>query len=290
MQGALLLALAVTGCDSIGSDFRSMSEVLMPPSPQEAAQWAVDTTDSENMRRGVVLLGTSAFGGVDAYVKLYRFYVGERTIDDPLVKAAAISALARFGRPEDAELIAKQLLPARQGPEDMTPPPHGSSSPHVRLAAAIGLQRIHNPAVVQTLWTTLQDHGESQETRVELAIGLGQYPQDDVFHALVAVLDHRELTVNLAALDSLRLITGNDLGLDRSRWLGWYATTPQSDRFVARNDYLYPTFQRHMVFWDYVVFWDIPKWETPGIPTGLNDDGKRKTYDAPTAAVDPPIG
>ena len=270
LGAAVLFALAQS-CDTIGSDFRSMGDVLAPPSPQEAAQWAVDTTDAENMRRGVALLGTSSFGGVDAYVKLYRFYV--KDMRDPLVQAAAIAALARFGRPEDAVLISERL---------------SSSFAHVRLAAALGLQRLHNVAVAETMWKKLQDESETQETRVELAIALGQYPQDDVFGALVSALDHSELTVNLAALDSLRMMTGNDLGVSRARWLSWYQSAPLEKRFVAENVYLYPTYQRHMVFWDYVIFWDIPKWESPGLPAGLDDRGARGTYDAPTPPLVPP--
>ena len=251
-----------------------MGDVLVPPTPQEAAQWAVDTTDAENMRRGVALLATSSFGGVDAYVKLYRFYV--KDMRDPLVQAAAISALARFGRPEDAVLISERLA---------------SSFAHVRLSAAIGLQRLHNATVTEAMWRKLQDESEEQATRVELAIALGQYPQDDVFQALVTSLDHSELSVNLAALDSLRMMTGNDLGISRARWLSWYSSASVERRFVAENVYLYPTYQRHMVFWDYVVFWDIPKWESPGIPTGLNDGGAHGTYESTTPPpVQPPTG
>lgn len=247
-----------------------MGDVLSPPTPQEAAQWAVDTTDAENMRRGIALLGTSSFGGTNAYVQLYRFYVKE--MKDPLVQAAAITALCRFGEPQDAVLIAERL-------DDKWPP-------QVRLAAAIGLQQLHNPSVTQPMWLKLKDENELQETRIELAIGLGQYPQDDSFQALVTALDHSELSVNLAALESLRMMTGNDLGLDKVRWLGWYNTTAVQDRFVKQNFYLYPTYKRHLGFWDYLVFWDIPKWETPGIPKGIVAAGERKTYgDQP--ATDP---
>ncbi len=258
------------GCDTIGSDFRSMGDALMPPSPQEAAQWAVDTTDPENMRRGVALLGNSTFGGVDAYVKLYRFYAED--MKDPLVQAAAISALGRFGRVEDAPLLAKGLM---------------SPFKPVRLASAIALQRIHCPAVAEPMWKRLLDENEEPEVRIELAIGLGQYAQDDVFQALVTSLDESELAVNLATLDSLRAITGNDLGLSRVRWLAWHAATPPAERFRSQNSYLFPTYQRHLGFWDYVVFWDIPHWETPGLPVGIAGTGARSTHDDPTAV--PPL-
>jgi hypothetical protein len=283
------ITLAIGGCDTIGSDFQSIGEKLAPPSPQEAAQWAVDTTDSENMRRGTVLLGTSAFGGAAPYVKLYRFYA--KDIKDPLVQAAAITALSRFGDPADALLLAEKLAPAAEdGSVAAQAGKGGSPFPKVRLASAIGLQRLHNrdPIVVETMWRRLQDETEEPETRVELAIGLGQYAQDDVFQALCAALDQSELSVNVAARDSLTQITGVDFGLDKVRWLGWYTMTPESKRFIAQPPYLFPTFQRHLVFWDYVVFWDIPRWESPALPRGLADAGARSTYPtgtAPPAAV-----
>jgi hypothetical protein len=267
------LLLSLTACDTIGSDFQSMGDVLMPPSPQEAAQWAVDTTDPENMRRGITLLGNSTFGGVDAYVKLYRFYAED--MRDPLVQAAAIQALGRFGRVEDASLLAKRL-----------------DSPFipVRLASAIALQRIHSGAVVEAMWRKLLDENEDPEVRIELAIGLGQYAQDDVFQALATSLDQSELAVNLASLDSLRAITGNDLGLSRIRWLSWYGATPVAKRFLAHSAYLYPTYQRHLGFWDYLVFWAIPKWDSPGLPVGIAGTGARDTHEAaaPPDATDPP--
>ena len=261
---ALAVLATVVGCDTIGSDFKSIGDTMMPPSPQEAAQWAVDTTDAENMRRGVALLGTSTFGGVDAYVKLYRFYAQD--MKDPLVQAAAITALGRFGQPEDAVLIAKRL---------------DSPFPQVRMASAIALQRIHNAAIAEAMWRKLLDESEEPEVRIELAVGVGQYAQDDVFQALATSLDQSELAVNLASLDSLRAITGNDLGLSRIRWLDWYGATPSSERFLTHNVYLFPTYRRHLGFWDYIVFWDIPKWESPGLPIGVAGTGARQTHEPP---------
>lgn len=261
-----------------------MGDVLSPPSPQEAAQWAVDTTDPENMRRGVALLGTSTFGGVDVYVKLYRFYAED--VKDPLVQAAAISALGRFGESADAVLIARKLVSAEEvrqakklhGGEGVD----GPFPAQVRLASAIALQRLHNPSVTEAMWRTLLDESAEPEIRIELAIGLGQYPEDGVFDALVTSLDHSELAVNLAALDSLRVITGNDRGLSRIGWLAWHSATPPSEHYLVHTTYLYPTYQRHLGFWDYVVFWDIPKWESPGLPRGIAGTGERKTREAPS--------
>ena len=129
------------------------------------------------------------------------------------MKATAIQALARHGQPDDAALIARQL---------------DSPVEQIRIAAARGLQRIHNPAIADQLWKKLIREDESAAVRVELAIALGQYSTRDSFEALTAALDDRELAVNLAAADSLRLITGADFGLESARWRAW--PTPRASR------------------------------------------------------------
>ncbi|NBP52363.1 MAG: HEAT repeat domain-containing protein, partial [Actinobacteria bacterium] len=155
---AAMLA-SVAGCDQMSSDFSDASSSIFPPSPAEAGRWAVDDSDPENQRRGVLLLGNSSFGGDPVYINLYRLYIEENS--DPVVKATAIQALARHGQPEDAVLVAKQL---------------DSPVEQIRIAAARALQRIHNPAIADQLWKKLIREDESAAVRVELAIALGQYP------------------------------------------------------------------------------------------------------------------
>ncbi|MBL9140298.1 MAG: HEAT repeat domain-containing protein [Phycisphaerae bacterium] len=242
--------LLVCGCAQMSSDVNDFSSSIFPPSPSEAARWAVDNTNPENQRRGVMLLGTSSFGGDPAYIQLYTLYIEENS--DPLVKAAAIQALARHGDPASARLIARQLE---------------SPFTQVRLAAARGLQRVHNPAVADSMWKHLVNPEEDSDIRVELAIALGQYPRDDVFQALCTALDQRELAVNLAAADSLRLLTAEDYSLERGMWLGWYRT--QRAPFRREVPYYYPTFQRSLGLGDYLMFWSIPTFEEPGVPAGM---------------------
>jgi hypothetical protein len=252
-------AALLTGCDQMSSDVNDATSGFFGPSPADAGRWAVDNTDPENQRRGVLLLGTSAFGGEPAYVSLYTLYIEETT--DPLVKATAIQALARHARPEDARLIAKQLE---------------SEYEPVRLAAASGLQRVHNFAIAETIWKKLLNEEEKAAIRIELAIALGQYPRDDVFQALCATLDQRDLAVNLAAADSLRVMTAADFGLDRPLWLSWYRA--QKQPFRTDVPYYYPTFERELGFIDHLMFWSKPEFEQPGVPAGMREtapaDGK----------------
>lgn len=254
----LAIVVAAAGCEGAGSDLRDFGETFAPPSPQQAANEATNPGDPEAQRRGTVLLSSAPWGGSPVYVKLYRLYVEENT--DPLVRAAAILALGRHGDPSDADLISKQLA---------------HRSKQVRLAAALALQRLHDPEVVDPMWRTLIDDAQDSEVRVELAIALAQYPTDAVFQALCTALDHRELSVNLAASDSLRLLTNHDFGIDRKLWLAWAKS--QKTIFDERVVYLYPTFQRSFDFWDYAVFWQPITWERPGLPAGMIDPGMRPT-------------
>jgi hypothetical protein len=251
----------------MSSDFGDASNALFPPSPAEAGRWAVDDSDPENQRRGVLLLGNSSFGGDTVYVNLYRLYIEENT--DPVVKATAIQALARHAGADDAQLIAKQL---------------DSKVEQIRIAAAKALQRVHDPRVADTIWKKMINEEEPAAVRVELAIALGQYPSRDVFEALCSALDDRELAVNLAAANSLRLLTGADFGLEPALWRSWADATASPLR--ADVPYYYPTFERQLGFGDYLMFWAIPTFEEPGVPSGLREPAAP----APDAAPAPAAG
>ena len=253
-----LASLALAGCETISSDLSQLSESFSQPTPVEAARWAADPNDRENARRGTVLLANAPWGGAEAYIKLYRLYAAEAP--DPLVRAAAIQALGRHGSEADAVLVAKNL---------------SSTFRQVKLAAAKALQRLHDPAVADTLWPRLVDDSEDPDVRTEIAVALGQYPTPAVFNALVAALSQRELAVNLAANDSLRSLTGQSIGADEEAWIAYRAGAPEP--FVAEPVYLYPTFARNLGFWDYAIFWAPVEFETPDVPIGMKVLGTKRT-------------
>lgn len=257
---ALLLTAALfsVGCDTISSDFQDLLDQITPTSPAEAGEWATDFGDSENQQRGITLLGTAPWGGEDEYLRLYRTCVEGPF--DPLVKAAAIRALAHHGDPGDAKLIADQLE---------------NPTVYVRHEAAKGLQRLHEPTIADTIWQRLVVE-EDGSVRVELAIALGQYARDPVFQALVLALEYQELAVNLAAADSLRTLTGQDHGLDARSWLAWYDTVEAP--FSREEIYLYPVYTRPLGLLDKINFLNPTVWEKPSLPRGLEAIGRRSTW------------
>ena len=259
MSALLGIALCVVGCDTISSDFQDFADQLSPPSPQEAGQWATDFGDPEAQQRGIMLLGNAPWGGSDEYLRLYRTCIEGPF--DPLVKASALRALAYHGNPDDALVIASQLE---------------NEVAYVRLEAAKGLQRIHNKKVADPIWQRLVSENEESSIRTELAIALGQYPQDAVFQALVLSLEARELAVNLAASDSLRTLTGQDYGLDSHRWLAWYDSTKKP--FKYEEVYLYPVYTRPLGFFDVINIFNPTVWQKPSVPRGLDETGMRSTW------------
>ncbi|MCP3906140.1 MAG: hypothetical protein GY715_21155 [Planctomycetes bacterium] len=250
---ALLLAWGVGGCETASQDLADFGKTIIPPSPGEAARMALDPHNPDRRREGTLLLSNSDFGGDEVYVRMYRDYVEHE--QDPLVRAVAIRALARHGEPADATLIAAQL---------------DQPNVQVRWEAAKGLQRLHLPSVVPLLLDTLRDPEEHTDVRVAAATALGQYAQDRSFQGLVAALDARELSVNIACERSLQTITGQDLGLDPRPWLNWYNGTAD-DPFADRRPFLYPTYSRTPSFLERLVFWSQPKHEDPGPPAGLEE-------------------
>ena len=261
----LLPLLLIVGCDTISEDFNDFAETFSPPSPFEAATWASDFNDPGKQRRGIVLLSNSYFGGSEANLKLYRLLVASDTeqLVDPLVRAAAIQALGRWGDPEDAKLIAPFLK--------------DESYEQIRLESAKSLQRLHDDSVEGAIWRRLVDEDEVESIRTELAIALGQYPSDASFQALVRALDDRSLALNLAAVDSLRILTGENYGLNGQSWIAWYESTKKP--FVDSETFLYPTFTRKITFFERLIFWAPVTFEKPSVPRGLEPKA-RSTYDA----------
>ena len=258
LLSVLGLSLLAAGCDTISSDFQDLVDQLSPTSPAKAGEWATDFADPENQQRGLTLLGNAPWGGGEEYLKLYRNCIEGPF--DPLVKAAAIRALAFHGDAEDAVLIVKSL------DDPIT---------YVRHEAAKGLQRLHDPRVADEIWQHLVVE-EDSGVRVELAVALGQYPKDSVFQALVLTLEAQQLGVNLAAADSLRTLTGENHGLDSRAWLAWYQSS--KNPFGLEEVYLYPVYTRPLGWLERINIFNPIVWEKPSLPRGLEVKGMRSTW------------
>lgn len=249
---ALALLVPLAGCDV--SDLRpgakSILELSAPPSPREAAEWAIDPYDANNRYRGTLLLANATFAGEDVYLRLFEDNIRD---PDPGVRAAAARALANHGSRPHAPLLVAALSDPDIG---------------VRLEAARGLQRLHAPDAVDALAAALDPAREAEPSvRAEAADALGQYPQRRVVEALIAALDDPNLAVNRTTRSSLRTLTGQDLGFDRAEWARWYNRSPAT--FAAGGLYVYPVYHRDKFWYEYLPFVPPPPNETPSTPAGM---------------------
>lgn len=263
------------GC--VMDDIDDIGRMFDVPTPSQAARWALDQNDPDRRREGLVLLSTSTFGGGEVYLNMYRDYVEHDS--DPLVKSAAIAALARHGTPEDALLIAAWTR--RSQVESVT----------IRWAAVKGLQRLHNPDVVSDLRDVAMDEQEQSEVRAAACVAMGQYPEDRVMQALIRSLDAVELSVNVDAAESLFMLTGQGLGLDHTAWQNWYVNAQkEGNPFAGMGTYRYPTYSRDSVWWEYVTFWLDEQYEPSLRPIGMKDPTERRTWEDFTPGSTAPAG
>ncbi len=260
LTGASLVA-PLGGCtDEFGRPIKgeSIFDFLQPISPQQAAIWAADPFEPDKRYRGVLLLSNAQFGGEKVYVDMYRLAAED---GDPGVRAVALAALARHGTADDAPLVVKHTT---------------DEAEEVRWHACRALQRIYYPEGVPALLERIKPDVESSvQVRASAARALGQYQQRRVAQGLVAALGERNLAVNENALESLRILTGQNHGYDEKKWLTWLSDT--QDPFAGAVAYTYPVFERDKDLGEIILFF------TPGPPNEVQGP----VIGAPIAAATP---
>ncbi len=226
----LIAILSLTACNQLGGQGRgsgnSVFELLSPPSPAEAARWAVDPNSPDNRQQGILLLANAPFGGESVYMELYRIGLEDQ---DAAVRAAAVRAFGLHGGPPEAELVLPLLRPS----EDTL----------VRREAARTLARIHLPAAVPSLAAATDRTQEPDaEVRALAAEALGQHREPRVVQALIGALPDTRLLVGDAARTSLTTLTGEDFGYEPEPWLRWAAST--QDLFENAKPFYYTVYKR----------------------------------------------
>jgi hypothetical protein len=233
------------------------------PEPSEMAAQAIDKYDANNRYIGTLGLATQNYANEPVYIRLFCDNINDK---DPAVRAAAARGLANHGEPSHVPLLIKALK---------------DENVNVRLEAARGLQRLYNeeavaPLIEATREPVLRDPGDrtppepsepDAEVRAQAAQALGQYAQARVLQALIACLDDSDLAVNRNALASLRTLTGQDFGLDRSAWVEWSGRTQAP--FAGRRLYIFPAFSRAKRWYEYLPFVPRPPNEAAAPPVGL---------------------
>ena len=261
----ILTCMLLTSC--VTEDLTEIQSFFSPKSPSEVARDANNRESPDLQREGINKLSTSTFGGVEVYVELYRDrLLYKETSGGPLVQAACLRALGIHGEVDDAILIAKYLDIEK------------NQSQEVRLAAAKSLQRIHNKKIISNLTSTIRNIDEWYEVRIASIYALGQYKEERILDLLIDLLDDTKLSINLAAHDVLKFLTGKEFSLERSDWLDWYQAERKSDLFFNSEEYKYPVYSRKLSWWENIPFF-MPKFEKSLVPKGIYGKQGFTTYE-----------
>ncbi len=230
------------------------------PPPGELAAMAMDPYDANRRYVGTLGLAGAVFASQPVYLALFEDNAGDT---DAAVRSAAIRGLAFQGERRHVPYLTKALKdPDKQ----------------VRLEAARGLQRLHDPSAIDGLLAAMREPtgyppepGEEGEPdiRAEAALALGQYANPRVVEGLIAALRDESLAVNRASLTSLRTLTGQDFGLDHDAWIAWRDKAGAAEMFRGRTLYFYPVFNRSRRLWEYLPLVPQPPNEPPAPPAGM---------------------
>ena len=94
-----------------------------------------------------------------------------------------------------------------------------------------------------------------------------------------ADLGARELSVTVAAAESLEMLTGQDWKLDSIAWYDWYnGAALDGAVFSDQKAYVFPTYQRNITIFERLVFWSPKTFEQPAHPAGLSPSDMRTPY------------
>lgn len=249
------MLLLLAGCQGSGLQFSDDSVLnnIFNTAQGNPAELARDPYDPDARYRGTIRLTIELLEPDDRILDIFRVNLQD---EDASVRAAAARGLATHGVAADGKLLTEAL----DAPE-----------PLVRRAAALGLQRIHEPSATDRLLELIVPIDEpDQNVRVEAALALGQYPQSDVVVGLLASLrsdTEQSLGVHAAVVRSLELLTGQNFGLDFIAWQGWIDANPRW--FADQQEYTYPVFQRARAWFEYLPWLPLPPNEEASTPIGL---------------------
>ncbi len=251
--------LALGGCGDLGVNYapgtKSLLEFNTGPNYGQASVRARNPYDANARYRGTLTLANAPFASEDPYLTLFEQNIKDR---DPSVQMAAARGLANHGAPEHATLLVEALE---------------NEAEIVRIEAARGLQRLHNPVAISALMRHSRETDEQDAAvRAECTHALGQYAQARVLsHLIERLRDDPSLTVVSSAMEALMFLTGKEFGLVATQWDSW--AKDEADPFADQTPYLYRYFHRDRKLIEWIPLVGDPPNEISASPTGFRSGG-----------------
>jgi HEAT repeat protein len=183
----VLLAMAATMLSGCGK------------SREQLAADALNLNDADRRREAIVELSRHKWGLEGHFPKAYSYLAQDPV---PLVRCAAIGALAKVGDPAYLPTLIKAL----DDPESK-----------VRAEAADAMDAVRGPSAVEPLCRVAQNDPEPM-VRARCARALRHYKDKRALEALIACLDDDNFGVRRAAHGSLCELTGEDAAYEAKDW------------------------------------------------------------------------
>ena len=217
----LIVLLAwLAGCGgnsySLEDQYGNLMLRLFGPSPKQLVKDMFESSDPDLRRRAIECLSRHDWARRGAYVKAYAMLTED---PDPTVRSAAVRALGRCG---DVGYVDKVIARLKD------------ISAIVRQDAAVVLGSLTVPSAVEPLMQrSLGD--DSVDVRIAAVRALGSYPTRDVLNTLIKCLDDEDFSVRFEAAESLRRLTGRNIGIDADRWREAISSTTNPFKKPARR-------------------------------------------------------
>ncbi len=194
-----LLASLLIGCTSTNPADRFRRRYHAPPLNEQVMM--ILDTDADRRREGINHLAASKVAQEEDTLLLFAEVAQNDSA--AFVRSAAINALADGEAPSFAYVLIDALA---------------DPSAIVRADAAKGLGQLVVIEATQPLIALAGDRDEEQPVRVEAIRSLRNYHDLDAAHALVALMDQRQLIIRHEAHDSLVEMYQVDLGDSPRDW------------------------------------------------------------------------
>ena len=198
----IVIIVSLTGCNSqqsIEEKYKAVMMRLYGPSPKQLVKDMFESPDADVRRNAIERLSQYDWARRGAYVKAYAMLTED---PDPTVRSAAVRALGRCGDVHYADKVIERLT---------------DISAIVRQDAAVVLGSLIVPSAIKPLMQrSLGD--DSVDVRIAAVRALGSYPTRDVLNTLIKCLDDEDFSVRFEAAESLRRLTGRNIGIDVDRW------------------------------------------------------------------------
>jgi len=222
----MLLAAMIlnVGCSSS----RHSAWFKKPKTSQDWLDMALEAQTPDERREGVIGLSQSRDGTSDWAMKVYDTVA--RTDTDPMVRCAAIRAMAAWaGSPQVATALKLLRSPSVAAP-DVRPAPGPVRWEAAKLLLGVAREGGYEESQREEIVKTLLDRvAKDQDRLVRLTIidTLAFFPQNPIPAALVDVMETEDdFALQHAAEKSLVVLTGTTHHHDAEAWRKWLAETP----------------------------------------------------------------